>query len=158
MKTTNIMLTVCVIALAMACFFSIGAPLRFDAARTAREADVKRVLLKIRTAEQRFRSDSGFYAPDFKVLVARGYLPDSLQYIPHSGGKRFHLSTATAKARSGQTVPVMECAAGYDDYLGDLDRASVDELARKATEAGQFAGLKIGDTAADNGNAANWEQ
>lgn len=158
MKTTNIMLTVCVIALALACFFSIDAPLRFDSTRAGREADVKRVLVKIRTAEERFRSDSGFYAADFKALVAPGYLPDSLQYIPHSGGKRFRLSATTATTRSGHAVPVMECAAGYYDYLGDLDRTSVDALARKAAEAGLFAGLKIGDTTADNGNAANWEQ
>lgn len=158
MKTTNILLTVCVIALAIACFFSIDAPLRFDTTRAGREADVKRVLVKIRAAEESFRRDSGFYAADFKTLVAKGYLPDSLQYIPHSGGKRFRLSATTTTTRSGQAVPVMECAAGYDDYLGDLDRASVDALARKTAEAGQFAGLKIGDTAADNGNAANWEQ
>ncbi len=158
MKTTNIMLTVCVIALAMACFFSINAPLRFDTTRAGREADVKRALIKIRAAEERFRSDSGFYAADFKTLVAHGYLPDSLQYIPHSGRKRFRLSATTTTTRSGHAVPVMECAAEYYDYLGDLDRTSVDELTKKATEAGQFAGLKIGDADTDNGNAANWEQ
>lgn len=157
MKRTNILLLVCVLTLAVLCCLSVSAPLRFEREQARRETAVKTRLLLIRTAEERYRRVTGGYADRFETLVAGGYLADSLTYIPYSGGQRFSLAATTQVARSGRSIPLMECGAPYTSYLSGMDAVSVDNLVEAAQRAGRYAGLRIGDIATPTDNAGNWE-
>ncbi len=145
------------VLLALACVASIYSPIRFDNERDVRELAVKRRLVGIRQAEERYRKAHGTYASDFKQLVAGGYLADSLRLIPFSEGKEFSLTVTTQIGKSGRTIPLMECGAMYADYLSGLDENSISNLIEEANEAGKYPGLKIGDITTPNDNAGNWE-
>lgn len=153
----NHILLICVLALALICFLSVDKPIHFQHQQAIREYAVKERLLKIRTAEERYRKATGAYTGDFTLLVKRGLLADSLQYIPYSGGKRFSLTASTQIMKSGKQIPLMECDANYEDYLHGLDQNSIDNLIQEANESGRYPGLRIGDINTPNYNAGNWE-
>ena len=153
----NILLAVIVLCLLALCYMSVCAPLRFDAQREQREQSVKERLVQIRQAEEAYRRANGAYAGDFSELVSAGLLADSLQYVPHGHGQRFVLSATMQTGKSGQPLPLMECAAPYESFLGDLDARAVAALVEEAQKAGRYAGLKIGDLLMPNNNAGNWE-
>ena len=153
----NIILTLCVLVLAIICFLSVDAPIRFQKEQAKREVTVKQHLLKIRAAEEKYRKAHSVYTGDFTKLVKEGYLADSLRYIPFSGGKVFALTVSSQITKSGRQIPLMECSAGYYDYLSGLDENSVNNLIQKANETGRYPGLKIGDITTPNDNAGNWE-
>ncbi len=157
MRRTNIILTVCVLALAVLCYLSVSAPIRFGHHQAQREESVKHRLLQIRSAEERYRKATGLYTESFDTLAARGYLADSLRYIPYSGGQVFSLAATVQVAKSGRTVPLMECTAPYSSYLDGLDATSVANLTEAANSSGRYAGLKIGDIDTPTDNAGNWE-
>ena len=157
MKKINIVLAAVAVALAVLCWLSVSAPMRFDKERAGREAVVKQRLVLIRAAAERFRQSHGAYTGSLQTLVDSASLADSLQYIPFAGGKKFHLQASSVVSRSGRSIPVMECYATYDEYLDGLDRDAVSSLASAAGAAGRFAGLKIGDLATPNDNSGNWE-
>lgn len=150
-------LLACVIALTVLCLLSVSSPMRFEHQQQQREKAVKERLVKIRTAEEKYRIRHGVYTADFSTLVKSGLIADSLQYIPYSDGKRFTIDVTTTIAKSGRQIPLMECSAAYDDYLKGLDKNSVDNLTQAANESGRFPGLKFGDTTQPNDNAGNWE-
>lgn len=154
---TNGLLLACVLLLLVLCWASVSAPLRFARQRQQREAVVKERLLLIRQAQAAYLRAKGSYAADLHTLVAGGYMADSVQYIPYAGGKRFELSTTVLAGKSGRNVPLMECGAAYADYLRGMDATEIDNMTRQAEEAGQYAGLKIGDLTTANDNAGNWE-
>lgn len=153
----NHILLICVLALALICFLSVDKPIHFQHQQAIREYAVKERLLKIRTAEERYKKATGAYTGDFTLLVKRGLLADSLQYIPYSGGKRFSLTASTQIMKSGKQIPLMECDANYEDYLQGLDPNSIANLIQEANESGRFPGLRIGDINTPNNNAGNWE-
>ena len=157
MRRTNIILTVCVLALAVLCYLSVSAPIRFGREQAQREESVKHRLLQIRSAEERYRMATGLYTESFDTLVAHGYMADSLRYIPYSGGQVFSLAVTIQVAKSGRTIPLMECAAPYNSYLDGLDATSVANLTEAANASGRYAGLKIGDIDTPTDNAGNWE-
>lgn len=143
--------------LAVLCFLSVYAPMRFEREQAVRETDVKRRLVAIRQAEERYKAVHAVYTGSLDTLVAARLLADSMRLIPHAGGKAFALEATTITGKSGKAIPLMECRAAYDDYLHDLDAASVAALAQRANAAGRFAGLKVGDLTEPNDNAGNWE-
>lgn len=150
-------MALCAALLAVVCFLSIYSPIRFQHVRDSREAVVKQRLIHIRAAEEAFRRRTGSYSGSFEALINGGYMADSLQYVPYSGGKRFELSASVQISKSGRQIPLMECSAGYEDYLNGLDRNAVSNLIQKANESGAFPGLKIGDITTPNNNEGNWE-
>ena len=145
------------VVLTVVCFLSIYSPIRFQHIRDSRETVVKQRLIRIRTAEEAFRHRTGGYSGNFETLVKGGYLADSLQYIPFAGGKRFELSVSVQLSKSGRQVPLMECSAGYHDYLKGLDANAVSNLIEEANKSGAFPGLRIGDITTPNNNEGNWE-
>lgn len=157
MQRTNIILTICVLALAVLCYLSVSAPIRFGREQAQREESVKHRLLQIRSAEERYRKATGLYTESFDTLVAHGYMSDSLRYIPYSGGQVFSLAVTVQVAKSGRTIPLMECAAPYNSYLDGLDATSVANLTEAANASGRYAGLKIDDIDTPTDNAGNWE-
>jgi hypothetical protein len=144
-------------ALAVTCVLSIHAPMRFDGLRAEREQAVKERLVRIRYAEERYRQTNGTYTDDFNELVRGGYLADSLQYVPFSGGKKFDIAVNMQTGKSGRQIPLMECGAEYVEYLDGLDGNSISNLVEEAESAGRYPGLKIGDLTTPNDNAGNWE-
>ena len=152
----NYILGACATILFLLCLLSIYQPLHFQSELTKREAVVKERLIKIRTAEEKYKNRHGAYTGDFANLVKERLLADSLQYIPFSDGKRFSLAASTQVAKSGKQVPLMECAATYEDYLDGLNEDNIQEITEKANAMGNFPGLKIGDLTTDNNNAGNW--
>lgn len=153
----NLILTVCVLILAVICFLSVYKPMRFDKEQETREKAVKERLVKIRKAEERYRKANGTYTGNFKELVKNGYIADSLQFIPYSDGEKFELSATTTIGKSGQQTPLMECGAQYQQYLNGLDENSIANLIEAANNSGRYPGLKIGDITTSNNNAGNWE-
>lgn len=153
----NIILTGLVIALAITCVISIYAPLRFEKQQVMREQAVKERLVKIRYAEEKYKKDNGTYTDDFSVLIKNGYLADSLQYIPFTENKVFSLVTTVQTGKSGRQISLMECSAGYDEYLFGLDNNRISNLIEEANNSGRYPGLKIGDITTPNDNAGNWE-
>lgn len=156
-RGNNFILTACVLMLVIICFLSVYRPMVFDRERGERELTVKTRLMKIRQAQERFRKATGTYTGSFATLVKKGYMADSLQYIPYSDGERFSLSATTVITKSGQQMPLMECGAQYQQYLNGLDENSIANLVEAANEAGLYPGLKIGDLITSNNNAGNWE-
>ena len=157
MKKLNVFLTFCVIILAAACFASIYGPEHFRKEQARREKTVKSYLVKIRAAEERYRRAEGVYTGSFGELTSKGYLADSLQFIPFSGGKRFDITATTQTSKTGKAIPLMECCAPYREYLKGLDKMSIEQATEDANLSGRYPGLKIGDINAPNDNAGNWE-
>lgn len=151
------LLLACVLVLALLCVLSIYSPMRFDSQRAKREKAVKTALLKIRTAEEKYRISHDTYTGSFDELVKAGLLADSLRYIPYTDKKQFNLHVSSLEGKSGNQIPLMECSAEYKQYLDGLDKTSVSNLVDEANAAGRFAGLKIGDLEEPNNNAGNWE-
>ncbi len=78
--------------------------------------------------------------------------PDSMQFIPFSGGKKFSLGTADVKA-SGLLVNVFESSALNVDILRGLD----EQLIVNLNDGKPFPGLRVGSLTESNNNAGNWE-
>jgi len=153
----NYILSLAVILLVIFCFLSIHPPIDFQKEREKREKTVKGYLTKIRFAEENYLKVKGTYGNSFKVLIDNGYMADSLQYIPFSNKKAFTLSTTLMREKSGEQIPLMECSAGFEDYLRGLDKDKIQNLINEANKSRAFPGLKIGDTSTPNKNAGNWE-
>lgn len=155
--SNNLILGILAATLAVTCGLSVYSPIRFDRQKKIREQAVKERLIKIRYAEEKYRKDNGEYAGDFTKLIKGGYLADSLQYIPFTENKQFTLSTNVLTGKSGRQIPLMECTAGYEEYLSGLNGNSISNLIEEANNAGRYPGLKIGDVTTPNDNAGNWE-
>lgn len=117
---------------------------------------VKDRLIKIRSAEEKYRARYGVYTGDFNMLTKGKYITKELQYIPYAGNKKFSLAATTIVGKSGKQIPLMECGATYEEYLDGLDENSIQELTENASNLGNYPGLKIGDLTKDNNNAGNW--
>jgi hypothetical protein len=152
----NYILAGCVVVLSLLCVLSVLKPLNFQKEQAQREVIVKKRLLKIRTAEERYRQKYKTYTGSFSTLIRQGFLADSLQYIPFAGKKRFDLQATVQLGKSGRQIPLMECGADYHDYLSGMDSDEIEQLIEKANTAGQYPGLKFGDIETDNNNEVNW--
>lgn len=153
----NIVLALVAAALLAISVASVLAPMSFEKEQARREQDVKRALLKIRAAEIRYLKEHDSYCGALDSLVAGGYLPDSLNTVPYSGGKPFELSVRVKVMKSGHAMPLMECGARYEDYLEGMDSNTIRNLTEEANEQGRYPGLKIGNINTPNNNAGNWE-
>ena len=152
-----ILLSACVLALALASFFSVYGTVRFDEVRAGREQAVKGRLVKIRAAEEAYRSLHGTYTASLDSLVAQGLLADSLLTVPFSGGKRFSLTVSTQLSHTGKPLPMIECSATYATYLKGMDANAMAELTAQANAAGRFPGLKFGSLDMPGVTSGNWE-
>lgn len=154
--SNNYILGASLAVLVVLCFLSIWQPMHFQQEQARREQAVKKRLMQIKDAEERYFAKHGVYTGNLKTLVNDKYLADSLQYIPYSGGKKFSLAATTIIGKSGKQIPLMECGATYEDFLQGLNENSIREVTEQANTAGLFPGLKIGDITTDNNNGGNW--
>lgn len=163
MKLTNnsninvVVLTFCVLLLAVITYLSVHTTIYFNDQRARREQVVKQRLVSIRAAEEVYCRRHGAYTAQFAALVGEGLIADSLTYVPWSDGLRFELEVSSQTSKTGKAVPLMQCYATYDSYLDGLDANAIDNLTADANDQGRFPGLKIGDTSTPNNNAGNWE-
>lgn len=153
----NYLLAAGVLLLVVLCFLSIHSPMEFGKEQARREAVVKRRLIIIRAAENKYKAANGAYTNSMDTLIKAGLLADSLRYIPFAGNKEFTLTTSSTIGKTGKHIPLMECSAGYEEYLHGLDASAIAKLIEKANAAGLFPGLKFGDIAEPNDNVGNWE-
>ena len=141
----NAILGACVIIMMLLCALSISQPLIFEKQMASREAEVKEKLMLIRSAEERYRAKHGVYTGDFAVLIKAKYLKAEDTLIPYSDGRKFSLAATTIIHKSGKQIPLMECGATYEDYLDGLNEEAIQQVTEKASDAGNFPGLKIGN-------------
>lgn len=105
---------------------------------------------------QHFRRDT-VWVNMTDTIFGKGFVADSIQYIPYSGGQKFELEKSIHVGRSGVTQNVMECRAPYAAYLKGLSPREIFNLEDAAEQRSIYGGLKIGDLATPNNNAGNWE-
>ena len=120
--SNNSILAACVLVVLTLCLLSVWQPIHFQKEKEQRETTVKQRLMKIRTAEENYKSRHGTYTGDFATLIKGKWLDREMQYIPFSDNKRFSLSATTIVTKNGKQIPLMECGATYEEYL---DRKSV---------------------------------
>ena len=90
------------------------------------------------------------------LFIKAKYLKAEDTLIPYSDGRKLSLAATTIVHKSGKQIPLMECGATYEDYLDGLNEEAIQQVTEKASDAGNFPGLKIGDITKDNDNASNW--
>lgn len=156
-RWTNIILAMAAIVLVCLCIGSVASPILFDKKRQMREEKVKARLIKIREAQVAFEQRHGKYCPSLDTLVGLGLLMPGDIYVPYSDGMPFELEVDSMRMRTGEYMPLMQCGARFEDYLYGLDEQQVKQLTETVGNAGNYPGLMIGNTAAPNGNAGNWE-
>lgn len=85
--------------------------------------------------------------------------PDSLAFVPFSGGKKFDMKTAELPTASGFTMKVFEAKTHFNDYLSDLDKALLKQKVKdvEALPGDRYSGLQVGSIETANNNAGNWE-
>ncbi len=105
---------------------------------------------------QHFRRDTTWIAITDTVFAA-DFVPDSMIYIPFSGGQKFELATGWVRTKSGININVMQCGAEYGTYLMGMSKREIYNLRDEAEKSNRYPGLKIGDLYDNNNNAGNWE-
>jgi len=156
MKWTNRVLALLALIMLILCTASVLRPIAFERERAEREQAVKARLVAIGQAQERYRSQHGHYCPTLRELVKAGLLADSLRRIPYSGGREFTMQVSAMEAADGEPMSSMECSAPLADYLKGMDDRQREALEHKATEAGEYPGLKIGDLNRPNYYGPNW--
>ena len=84
------------------------------------------------------------------------FIPDSLAFIPFSGGKRVEMES-TIKMVSGVQVPLFEARMPYRDLLKGMDNQLRINLDAEREDQNKYPGLQVGSITAPNNNAGNWE-
>ena len=82
--------------------------------------------------------------------------PESLRYIPYSGGDTIIMKT-TIKTVSGVNVPLFEADVPYKSLLKGMDHQLIVNLVADREDSGRYAGLMVGSIDNPNNNAGNWE-
>ena len=54
-------------------------------------------------------------------------------------------------------MSLFEAKAGYESYLGDLNRQELANLIDSKNKIDKYAGLQVGSVSEPNNNAGNWE-
>ncbi|MCQ2188751.1 MAG: hypothetical protein MJZ00_02385 [Paludibacteraceae bacterium] len=108
------------------------------------------------TFKATFKRDTSYVSVLTSIFPA-GFNPDSLAFIPYSGGAKFELDTVTQRTKSGLPLPLFEARAPYTVYLNGLNHREIVNLIDEAKKTDKYAGLKVGDVVAPNNNAGNWE-
>ncbi|MCI1720564.1 MAG: hypothetical protein LKM37_06075 [Bacteroidales bacterium] len=90
------------------------------------------------------------------LLKDHHFVPDSLRYIPFSGGQQI-LMKAVVKKVSGVDVPLFEASAPFNALLNGMNHQLIVNLNAERTETDRYPGVQVGSVDAPNNNAGNWE-
>lgn len=103
-----------------------------------------------------FKRDTSFVSV-LASIFPKGFNPDSLAFVPYSGGAKFELDTVTQFTKSGLPLPLFEARTPYTVYLNGLNHREIVNIIDEAKKTDKYPGLKVGDVVAPNNNAGNWE-
>ena len=84
------------------------------------------------------------------------FVPDSLLYIPFSGGQLTEME-AIIKTVSGVQVPLFEARMPYKALCKGLDNQLRINLDAERKDQNKYEGLQVGSISVPNNNAGNWE-
>ena len=84
------------------------------------------------------------------------FVPDSLLYIPFSGGELTEME-AIIKTVSGVQVPLFEARMPYKALCKGLDNQLRVNLDAERKDQNKYEGLQVGNITVPNNNAGNWE-
>ena len=91
------------------------------------------------------------------TIYPKGFVADSMRFVPFGGGKEFEMATKSDTTKSGAPIYLFEAKTPYEVYLQGLDRQEIINLKDMATKLGKFPGLQVGSIDTPNNNAGNWE-
>ena len=93
---------------------------------------------------------------DTLFLRRDNFVPDSLLYIPFSGGQLTEME-AIIKTVSGVQVPLFEARMPYKALCKGLDNQLRINLDAERKDQNKYEGLQVGSISVPNNNAGNWE-
>ena len=83
---------------------------------------------------------------------------DEIIYIPYTDKQKYEAEVDNEYTTDkGIKVPLVEVRAGFETYLGDLDKQELVNLIDKEKKLEHYPGLRFGSIEAPNNNAGNWE-
>jgi hypothetical protein len=91
------------------------------------------------------------------TIFGAGFNPDSMRYVPFSGGQVFEMAIRNDTTKSGAPLHLFQAQTPYETYLSDLDHQELINLKDVQAKLGKYCGLKVGDIEQPNNNAGNWE-
>lgn len=97
------------------------------------------------------------YVSVLDSLVKGRYNPDSLAFVPNTGGAKFTMNAGTLTTASGLKVQLFEAKVTNQVYLKGLDPQEITNMDAVAYKIEKFAGLQVGSLQEANNNAGNWE-
>jgi hypothetical protein len=89
-------------------------------------------------------------------VYPKGFVVDSLKYVPFSKGLTFELYTRLAEVKRGVNINLLQVQTPYSVYLNGLDTRYIRDIEMIQTRRERYAGLRIGDIERPNGNEGNW--
>ncbi len=110
----------------------------------------------VAVAQKKVYRDSVQIAVKDTLLKRKGFIIDSLCFIPFSGGEKFDMKAEIRKV-SNVDVPLFEASAHYKQLLKGLDKQLIINLNSDREKSSRYPGLKVGSVEAPNNNAGNWE-
>lgn len=103
-----------------------------------------------------FRRDTTWIAL-IDTLYGKGFIADSLKYVPYSNGVVFEMATSCDTTKSGTAQWLFEARTPYQTYLSGINDQEMHNLISNQKKLGRYCGLKVGDVEQPNNNAGNWE-
>lgn len=91
------------------------------------------------------------------TIYPKGFVADSLRFVPFGGGREFQMFTKSDTTKSGAPIYLFEAKTPYEVYLQGLDHQEIVNLKDLAIKLGRFPGLQVGSIETPNNNAGNWE-
>jgi hypothetical protein len=105
---------------------------------------------------ENFRRDTLWVAV-LDTIFPKGFIADSLRYVPYGDGVQFEMATRSDTTKSGAPIYLMEAKTPYTVYLNGLDKQEIINLIDVQLKLGKYPGLMMGSIEMPNNNAGNWE-
>lgn len=105
---------------------------------------------------ENFKRDTMWVAV-IDTVFPKGFIADSLRYVPFGNGKQFEIATKNDTTKSGAPIYLLEVKTPYTVYLSGLDKQEIVNIIDLQTKLGKYPGLMMGSIEVPNNNAGNWE-
>ncbi|MCD8167221.1 MAG: hypothetical protein LUE93_14590 [Bacteroides sp.] len=105
---------------------------------------------------ENFKRDTMWVAV-LDTIFPRGFVADSMKYVPFGNGTQFEIATRNDTTKSGAPIFLFEAKTPYKVYLNGLDKQEIANLVDYQTKLGRYPGLQVGSIEQPNNNAGNWE-
>lgn len=105
---------------------------------------------------ENFKRDTMWVAV-IDTVFPKGFIADSLRYVPFGNGKQFEIATKNDTTKSGAPIYLLEVKTPYTVYLSGLEKQEIVNIIDLQTKLGKYPGLMMGSIEVPNNNAGNWE-